>query len=452
MTDPEVLHSNLGIKVQDNAPRFIIFSKQLSKRLDYVCSFIFNHVLNCHYTITNQVHDFETSNDRKVNYTNDPISHSLQIVPHALLFEKGVSSTLQELDIVDNKPYLFLNNHSHCLSFDIFSAVFYSISRYEEWQDFKADEHGRFELKQSIFFNKGFHLMPVVDHWVLQLKQELNKLYPQLKFPEKAFKTIATIDVDNLFAFRDKGLIRTGGAFCRDLLKWDLTNIKRRLNVLKKKEKDPFDIYHSFSKFCTENRIPLFYFFLFRNGTKYDRTVDINSPHFSEAFEQIKLNNAEIGIHPSYYSSSDPVMLKNEVKLISEKTGFDVRISRQHYLRFNIKTTPLHLINNKIYADFTMGFASGPGFRAGTTMPFYYYDFNNENKTDLLFVPFCAMDGAYFVYENFSSEEAFTELCKIKNEIKKVNGLFTTVFHERTFDDHLYPGYGMMYKKLLLSE
>jgi hypothetical protein len=104
-----------------------------------------------------------------------------------------------------------------------------------------------------------------------------------------------------------------------------------------------------------------------------------------------------------------------------------------------------------ITADFSMGFASGSGFRAGTSEAFPYYDLEKDRRTDFLLIPFCAMDGAYFIYQNISAEKAFGELMKIKNAVKKVDGLFITVFHERTFDDRMYPGFGEMYKKLLTT-
>ncbi len=98
-----------------------------------------------------------------------------------------------------------------------------------------------------------------------------------------------------------------------------------------------------------------------------------------------------------------------------------------------------------------MGFASQIGFRAGTSQPFYYYDFSVEKKSELLFVPFCAMDGAYFVYNKITQSEALDSLMKMAKEVKKVNGLFISVFHERTFYSELYNGFGDVYKTLHLN-
>jgi hypothetical protein len=162
----------------------------------------------------------------------------------------------------------------------------------------------------------------------------------------------------------------------------------------------------------------------------------------------LKSRGSAIGIHPSYHSSDDEKIMIDEIDHLSEVLDKKVNISRQHYLRMDIKKTPQWLISKGISYDFTMGYAATPGFRAGTSFPFYYYDFNNEKSTDLLFVPFCAMDGAYTIYEKDAPDKAYIALTDLAREIKKVNGYFITVFHERTFSDHLYRGYGTLYKKL----
>jgi hypothetical protein len=59
------------------------------------------------------------------------------------------------------------------------------------------------------------------------------------------------------------------------------------------------------------------------------------------------------------------------------------------------------------------------------------------------------MDGAFTVYQKQTPEQAYQELYRLAAEVKKVEGIFVTVFHERTFSDHLYMGFGSLYKKLM---
>jgi hypothetical protein len=445
------LNKLLDLELNGESPNFVIYSEKISPRLTYVAKFIFEHVLKVKCVITNTISEFENSNLFKINYSSTPITHSFQINPHSILFETGVSENKPAAVIKNELIYFFENiesNDNLNFSYDIFSSVFYFISRYEEWQFFEPDTHGRFEAKSSLLFQKKMNLIPVVDHWIIEFKNELQRFYPKIKFPENKFKIISTIDVDNLYAYKAKGFLRTIGAIVKDILKFDLNNLKHRINVLTKKEEDPFDIYTSNSNFCFKNNIPLIYFFLFRSSTKYDRTVNPNSDAFVDVFRQIKDQGAVIGLHPSYYTSQNKNFLKQEVTDFSEKIKTPVKLSRQHYLKFNIKTTPQLLLENGIIADFTMGFASDIGFRAGTSFPFYYYDLDSEKQTDLLFVPFCAMDGAFFIYDKLSPDKMLNSLLDLANEVKKVNGFLITVFHERTFSGHLYPGYDQVYKKL----
>jgi hypothetical protein len=449
--DKNGLHKFLNLEVNPGSPSFIVYTERSSGRLNYVSKFIFEHVLKVKVVITNSFSEFENSTFFKINYSTSAITGAFKILPHSLLFEKRISNNKPNTSLKNDLIYFFENEVSSIKSnfnYDIFSSVFYFISRYEEWQPFEADSHGRFEAKESILFKNKMHLKPIVDHWIIELKKELQNFYPQLNFPENKFKVISTIDVDNLYAYKAKGVLRTIGAMVKDVIKLDLNNLKTRTMVLLNKEADPFDIYSSNSDFSLKNNIPLIYFFLFRSGNKYDRTVDPNSNAFVEVFKRVKERSAQIGLHPSYFSSQNKEILKQEVASFFAKVGDPVKLSRQHYLKFDIKTTPQLLLENGIIADFTMGFASNIGFRAGTSFPFFYYDLAAEQATDLLLVPFCAMDGAYFIYDKLSPEKMINSMYELAVEVKKVNGLFVSVFHERTFSNHIYPGYDHVYNKL----
>lgn len=444
----ELLGATFNVK-SDPIHFIWIYSEQKSERLLYTCDFIFRHFLKIEFKIITQLDGKLNDGNPVINYSKNTQAGGIQIQPEGLLFETGIRKNIPEFRKEKDKFCLFPGKIG--TSFDLFSSVFFMISRYEEWQEYKPDQHGRFELQQSILYKNDVHLRPVVDEWIMSLREMISSQFSSFSFPAREFRTLASIDVDNLFAYKHKGLLRTSGAMLKDVLKMDFNNVSRRMAAINGKQKDPFDIYDAFSEFCHLNNIPLIYFFLFNDKGKYNRTIDPASKIFEATFRRVRDHDAIVGLHPGYDSKETEAEFSEEYngfcKAAEEKTEF----TRQHYLRFNIRSTPQLLMKIGITADFSMGFASGSGFRAGTSEAFPYYDLEKDRRTDFLLIPFCAMDGAYFIYQNISAEKALIELVKIKEGVKKVNGLFTTVFHERTFDDQLYPDFGEMYKKLLTT-
>lgn len=452
MTTSQFLQQSLGLSPQTGAENLLLYTEKKSPRLLYTCSFVFGHVLGKAVEIT---HDFDyflsSSIILKLNYSHRKCQGVYTQEPHELLFETGIRP-LPEAPISINGETVFCGyskeESQSAWHFDVLATSFYFISRMEEWQIKDRDKHDRFELQHSVLAKSGVHLSPVIDKWIHAFYKHFCAFYQTAFATNKSFKVVSTIDVDNLFAYRHKGLIRTSGAMVKDVLKADFANLGRRLAVISGRQQDPFDIYEEVGKFCAEREIPLLYFFLFRNGTAFDRTVDPRSDSFDQVFDIIQRFGGAIGIHPSYHAAYKPEVMQEEIQHLASRLHRPIHFSRQHFLRFDIKSTPQKLMKEGIDVDFSMGFASGPGFRAGTSFPFYYYDFNHEAPTPLLFVPFCVMDGAYTVYQNQTPEEALTSMLELAKQVKQVNGIFISVYHERSFSDHLYKGYGSLYKNL----
>lgn len=444
------LNNLFQLKALSNAPRIIIYSSSYSERLNYVCQFIFEHVLNCHFLIVNDLSQFENSEGIGINYSNANTPFAFQIKPHHFLFESGINNEFKpEYEFNSDLCSFFPNKESCDMGFDLFSAVFYFISRYQEWQTFDGDRHRRFEAINSIQFQLKQHLKPLANIWIDQLKTKLQLKFKDLKFPQKKFRYISTIDVDNLYAYKHKGKKRTIAGALKDIYLLDIKNLKRRLRVVNGKEDDPFDVYDQLNSMTLESKTPLIYFFLQRSGTEFDRTIDPNMGAFEPVFEKMNAQQISYGLHPSYDANTNESLMQSEFQTIRTHSKTEISISRQHYLRFDIRKTPFQLISNKVVADFTMGFASSAGYRAATFTPFYFFDLLKNETTNLLMVPFAAMDGVYFNYSKTYPHEAEEQMLELANEAKRLDGIFITVFHERTFDDALYPGYKEVYVNLL---
>jgi hypothetical protein len=98
------------------------------------------------------------------------------------------------------------------------------------------------------------------------------------------------------------------------------------------------------------------------------------------------------GGNPSFLFSEREKNLITEIQRLETITGEKVKRSRQHFLKLTLPETYRRLIGAGIEEDFSMGYASHPGFRAGTCTPFFFYDLPREQPTTLKVVPFQMMD------------------------------------------------------------
>lgn len=430
-TFDELIHPHLP----SGAPLVVVYSAETSARLRYVCEFVFNVVLRVPFQITNDKAVALAHSGIVITYAAVPLK-GIHLVPGTLLFEREVDPSFQ-LPVKGRVAALVP------LVMDVFSAVFWFISRYEEWQPFKMDAHGRFGAKSSLLAAQEALEEPVVDVWINQLRRDIEAHYPQLPLPPKVFRVVSTIDVDNLYAYKNKPFWRRWGAAVRDRLNGRSDVVKIREAVLRGEQNDPFDVYAEVSQFCEESNIPLSWFFLMRGGTRYDRTVT-NLAAFKEPMQAALRHGAKVGLHPSYYSQYNPGQLGAELDRFAQASGAEAQFSRQHYLRYDIRWTPHVLVASGVRVDFTMGFSDRAGFRAGTSHVFKMYDFENETILPVYAVPFCAMDGAYST-QAIAPEQALSQLKALAETIREVGGNFITVYHERSFDDRLYKGYRKVY-------
>jgi hypothetical protein len=62
-------------------------------------------------------------------------------------------------------PLIFCDNQDSQLGFDVFAAIFWMLSRAEEYGSKQKDQHGRFISVQSLMHTLQSNKIPVVDYW-----------------------------------------------------------------------------------------------------------------------------------------------------------------------------------------------------------------------------------------------------------------------------------------------
>jgi hypothetical protein len=427
----------------------LIYTQHITPRFEFIVKQIFKRILRLNYLITTDITEYINSPHPLICYSKEYPGKGIQIVPHGLLTETGIHPLDIDISYWNELPVFFRTTGKN-IPFDLFAASFFLITRYEEYLEKETDKHGRYPAEKSIAFKYNFLEQPIVDQWALELKKEIEKDSQTLQYSPTHFKFIPTIDVDNVFAFRHKGPFINGLHLIKDLAKGNWAQAKYRFDVISRQKNDPFFnleelsmLHHQYGAF------PLFFFHCGIYG-KYDKKTLIPSLGYRYVKKCIS-RDFIVGLHPSYKASFSSWRFKMEKKTM-ESGILDRKIyhNRFHYLRFRIPESYNMLSREKITNDWSMGYSSYPGFRAGTSFPFRFFDLERNKTHRLMIHPFSIMDKTLKSDLSLTPDEAYTYTLTMMKKVKEVEGTFVTIFHnENVADVFGWKGWYQMYKSLL---
>jgi hypothetical protein len=388
---------------------------------------VFNERLGIPFQL---IDDFNAANLKHpiINYSKESIENAWNILPDSLLAESQIENK--------NNNYLKLTTLEHPKSdFDVFSAIFFHLSRYEEYLDTKKDKHLRFDFQNSVLFKNNALLIPVVDVWIAEIKSRLIEMgMDKNAFKNQVFSTQASIDIDSVFAYKGKGVIRFIGSISNAFLSLNFEELKKSISVVLMGYKDPNDNFDY--QLATLNNKTCNYFIQVGKYGSFDKNVSPKNVEFKAIINQLLAGNHKIGIHPSYASFNKKEVIESEIQTLKHITQQDIKHSRQHFLRFSLPETYRILNELGIDEEHSMGYSQTPGFRAGTALPFQWFDLKNNKTTQLKIVPFVCMDVAYKNFQKMNHQECLEVSKSIKMTCKDLNIPFTFVFHNESLSEH----------------
>ena len=427
----------------------LVYTHKITPRVRYIFKHIVTRILLIPVDFTSKIEEFVAYNGPKLSYTNTVLGSEFFIKSNDLLFEQGVNDLELTLNNWEEVPCFFATNLKSAIPFDIFAASFYLITRYEEYLPHVKDIHGRYTAEQSLAFKKGFLEIPVVDIWAYKFLKLLQEKFPDYEYKSRSYEYISTIDIDNAFAYKYKSLIRNIGGFFKDLVKFRIFDVWNRFAVTFNIKKDPFDTFKKILRLKKEYNVKIIFFFLIGDYTTFDTNVSASKNKYRLLIKEM-VDYARVGLHPSYFSMQNALLLKKEKERLESITNTPVKRSRQHYLRFSLPDTYQHLIDLEIEEDYSMGYASNVGFRASTCTPFYFYDLDFEIQTPLKIFPFALMDTTLNDYMQLTPKQSLGRIRDLKNQVKAVNGTFITLFHNESLSDYLrWKGWKRLYESML---
>lgn len=435
----------------------LIYTPNLNSRISYIFDLIFNQILGLSKVeFTNDLYAFtQSSNIAKINYSNSYISNIPYFSPHPFLKQTGIRNDLRpQFKKHGQLIAAFYNdfnsrNQKSLLPFDPFALAFYLVSRYEEYQLFTPDQHGRFSATSSVAYMNRFLQQPLVNLWALELKKLLLQYYPALNFVASTYKYTPTYDIDHAYAFLNKGIFRQTGAFINNIMQSKWESLQLQLKTWFRLKKDPFYTFDYLQQLDQKFKLHPIYFWLLGDHGTYDKNIHPENPRF----QQLIQHNAQlypIGIHPSFGSSVHQDIVDKEIHRLEKITQGRIMRSRQHFLILRFPDTYQRLINLGIQEDYSMGYAQHLGFRASIATPFFWYNLKEETTTTLQIFPFQLMDVTFNSYLQISPKEVLNAVSSVINNTKKVNGHLISIWHNSSLSEAWeWKGWRKVYEEII---
>ena len=428
----------------------LLYAEHITARLQYIVAYLEQYLFESPVKLTQDAAQFLQYKGPKINYSKKKICENEWFLrPAGLLEQEEIVNLVPTVDKYLQRIVLFPQQQSDH-PFDIFSALFYVLSRYEEYLPHAKDAFGRFSHEDSLAWKHCFLNIPLADYWMADLKTALQERFSDIRVRNISFSFTPTYDIDIAWSYLHKGFMRNMGGMLRDVTRFDVNAVSERIAVLMRKQSDPFDVYDWLeNEHRTRKLRPVYFFLLSKLQHPLDKNIHPHQKALQLLVQQIGKSN-QIGLHPSMHSNKSNPAFMQEVEMFKQISGSLPLCSRQHYLHFDLPNTYQRLLAAGISEEYSMGYGTVNGFRASTSKSFYWYDLQNETATNLLLHPMAFMDANAFYESKSSVDVALQELKALYASVKAVNGNFITLFHNHILGSaSVFRGWRNMYLSFL---
>ena len=401
-----------------------VYTEHISKRLVYVLDFLSAYYRVPFEPVTDRA-AFEGHAGPKVRYgiTESPVD-----VPAFGLLQDGFMPPDLNLRWGQWKtlPVPFSGTDVAGTGFDLFSGIFYLLCRWEEHFHPNPDEHGRHQPDPASPLHGDVFLKPWINLWLREWAGEMKQHWPEMMLHTPEAKWISTVDVDFGFRYLGKGWRRSVGSLMRKVFTGQWKACVEQCAVLAGAKKDPYEVY---GKLPGTQR----YFLLHAPYGRHNKGLRPFHRQWKRLIQGLsEAEREQLGWHPSYGTYNDIARLAKEKQQLEALLRRPVNKSRMHFLQFRWPDTLKKLETLGIRRDFSMGYASRPGFRAGTNQPFHFYDLREERPSDLQIVPIALMDGTLKDYLKLPPGEAEQHITAWIDICRDAGGPFVSLWHEHT--------------------
>ena len=372
---------------------------------------------------------FQKTNKQKLNEIISGKAKCLQIR------SKICSHSIPIFNSNSTQLYTRINN-TIILNFDVISIALIMLTRYEEIVIESRDIHGRFRFKDSIAFKYDFIQYPIVDEYAFLLKDIfiVEKIIFDVKINNNA-EIIPSHDIDFIKISNSKKYFLK--SCLKELLKGNFIIFLTQL----------FRITYSLTfwnfDFCIKTisdlininlkyRLKGQFYFMSCQESKFNNGYNSSEVMLLPIYEKIKNNDLILGLHAGYNTYDNIDLFRKEKENLEASTSSIIEFNRQHYLQIDPHKTLKNVSTIGIKVDSSLGYAEHEGFRCGTCIPYYFYDYTLDKQLDLKIYPLIIMDVTLIDYRKLTVEDSYLSILDKYNIVNKVGGKFTILIHNTT--------------------
>lgn len=325
---------------------------------------------------------------------------------------------------------------------DLFGAIFFFLTRYEEIAAPETDRFGRYPAQSAWAVRAGLVERPLVDEYVAVIRGALQRAWPILRLATGTYRLALSHDVDLPLRHRWAPLPRMIGGQLRDLARGkgaaaavqgvsDWYAVRHRGAV----DRDPYNTFETLADFADQiGQASAFYFIADRPAGNIDAMYEIEDPFIMKLMNRLSQRGMEIGLHPSFNTFLDATRTCTEfARLQSACRTAGIAQSkwggRQHFLRWRAPLTWRNWECAGLSYDSTVGFAERAGFRAGTSREFKCFDLLETRTMTLIERPLILMDSTVLNYMRLGPADAIELGLRLREECRRHGGQFTLLWH-----------------------
>ncbi len=414
----------------------LIYTAKITSRKDYVFKHIFKRLLNQPYELTTDIQKFVGHEGAKMSYGLKPLGNEMFVWSMGLLDESGIEFHDINSCKWDNLPAIFPAPKSSSIPFDLFSAAFFLITRYEEYLPQVKDEEGRYDAQESIAVKAGFVDLPIIDLWCERLYKNLKESYPKLTDIQPApAKITVNLEVGQLRKYQGLGLAANMAMAWDSIYNFKWATLLRQIYALTGLIPDPYKNEHKLISLYQEKTKSNHEFLGLKKLMFFFNVSNKDYGNFDQNIRLIEL--------AKYVADYVRVGLRYSKEPVKEDITKETKIFEDHFKRplkkvmiarssIDMPNYYRELVDVERKEDYSMGYDSIPGFRASTCNPFYFYDLDFEIQTPLLIHP-------YALHYNSISGRTLNGQRAVINQlyevVKKTHGNFIVLFDYAQFDN-----------------